>query len=65
MPDHTIRHFPYLEHLDERINHYAQFGADKCCVTNFPVWCAELDVYEHLTKFITENSITFIVVIGN
>jgi hypothetical protein len=57
MPDYEMQEFPYLENLDKTITHYAQFGADKCSITNFPAWCTELnvDIYEHLTQFVTES----------
>ena len=35
--------FPYLDLLDPSISVYAQFGADKCSISNFKKWCELLD----------------------
>lgn len=37
------RMFPYLDLLDPSISMYAQFGADKCSISDFKKWCEALD----------------------
>ena len=38
------RTFPYLDLLDPSISVYAQFGADKCSISDFTKWCKLLNV---------------------
>jgi hypothetical protein len=36
--------FPYLNGLDNKQDHYLQFGADKCCVNDFKDFCKQLNI---------------------
>jgi len=38
------RMFPYLDLLDPSISIYAQFGADKCSISDFRKWCKLLNI---------------------
>lgn len=38
--------FPYLDLLDPSISIYAQFGADKCSISDFRKWCELLNIIE-------------------
>lgn len=36
--------YPYLDGLDEKQEHYLQFGVDKCSVNNFEDFCKQLNI---------------------
>ena len=55
--DKMFRHlYEYLEHLDDNLSEYCEFGADKCKITNFQGFCDDLDIdiTENLTRIIRE-----------
>ena len=55
------KHFPYLEELkasyDEQGKQtYLQFGADKCSVNDFELWCKEInvDLFTNMARLINQ-----------
>ena len=52
------KHFPYLEELNggDEGERYLQFGADKCSVNDFELWCKEInvDLFTNMVRLINQ-----------